>query len=142
VHNGSTQTNKKIKLGFKKKGAKETEGCPGLAHRTVSGTPGPYTSELFTFGFIQRHSAIIHRTVQCATGLSGAPADQRLPAQRSTATDTCKRYSARTVRAEVRAATRGAPDSEQYLSGAASDCLVPLEDKALMVVRARTLTVG
>jgi hypothetical protein len=27
--------NKKIKLGFKKKGAKETEENPGLAHRTV-----------------------------------------------------------------------------------------------------------
>jgi hypothetical protein len=26
---------KRSKLGFKKKGAKETEGCPGLAHRTV-----------------------------------------------------------------------------------------------------------
>jgi hypothetical protein len=57
-------------------------------------------------------------------------AKQRLPAQRSTATDTCQRYSARTVHAEVRAAARGAPDSEQYLSGAAPDCLVPLEDKA------------
>jgi hypothetical protein len=45
-------------------------------------------------------------------------AEQRLPVQRSTATDTCKRYSAQTVRAEVRAAARGAPDSEQYLSGA------------------------
>jgi hypothetical protein len=38
VHKGSTQTNKKIKLGFKKKGAKETEGCPSLAHRTVQCT--------------------------------------------------------------------------------------------------------
>ena len=27
MHKGSTQTNKKIKLGFKKKGAKETEVC-------------------------------------------------------------------------------------------------------------------
>jgi hypothetical protein len=38
--------------------------------------------------------------------------------------------SARTVHAEVRAVARGAPDSEQYLSGAAPDCPVPLEDKA------------
>jgi hypothetical protein len=30
-----TQTNKKSKTGFKKKGSKETEGCPGQAHRTV-----------------------------------------------------------------------------------------------------------
>jgi hypothetical protein len=30
---------------------------------------------------------------------------------------------------EVRIEVRGAPDSEQYLSGAAPDCQVPLEDK-------------
>jgi hypothetical protein len=60
-------------------------------------------------------------------------AEQRLPAKRSTATDTCKRYSAWTVRAEVRAAARGTPDGEQYLSGVAPDCPVPLEDKSPMV---------
>jgi hypothetical protein len=38
--------------------------------------------------------------------------------------------SARTVRVEVRAVLRGAPDSEQCLSGTAPDCPVPLEDKA------------
>jgi hypothetical protein len=32
---GSTQTNKKSKKGFKYKEPKTTEGCPGLAHRTV-----------------------------------------------------------------------------------------------------------
>jgi hypothetical protein len=49
------------------------------------------------------------------------------PAQRSTATDTMQRYIARTMRAEV----RGAPDSEQCLSGAAPDYYpVPLKDKA------------
>jgi hypothetical protein len=35
-----------------------------------------------------------------------------------------KRYSARTVRAESEQAPEGAPDSEQYLSGAAPDCPV------------------
>jgi hypothetical protein len=44
-----------------------------------------------------------------------------------------QRYSARIVRAEVRAAARGAPDSAQYLSGAAPYCPVPQEDKAAMV---------
>jgi hypothetical protein len=38
--------------------------------------------------------------------------------------------SVQIVRAEVRAVVRGAPDSEQCLSGAAPDCPVPLEDKA------------
>jgi hypothetical protein len=110
--------------------------CP-VCHRTVSGAPGPYKSKLFTFGFLQCRSIIIHRTVWCATGPSGVPpdrpvhqAEQRLPAQRSTATDTCERYSAHTVHAEVRAAVRGAPDSEQCLSGAALDCPVPQEDKS------------
>jgi hypothetical protein len=51
-------------------------------------------------------------------------------AQRSTSTDTLQRYSARTVRAEIRAVVRGAPDSEECLSGAAQDCPVPLKDKA------------
>ena len=32
---GSTQINQKNKLGLKRKEQKETEGCPGLAHRTV-----------------------------------------------------------------------------------------------------------
>jgi hypothetical protein len=51
-------------------------------------------------------------------------------AQRSTAKAEIQMNSAQTVRAEVRAVARGTPDSEQYLSGAAPDCLVPLEDKA------------
>jgi hypothetical protein len=42
--------------------------------------------------------------------------------------DALQRYSARIVRAEVRAVVRGAPDSEQYLFGTAPDCPVPLED--------------
>jgi hypothetical protein len=48
--------------------------CP-VCHPTLSGTPGPYNSELFTFGFLGRLSAIIHRTVRCAIGLSGVPSD-------------------------------------------------------------------
>jgi hypothetical protein len=40
------------------------------------------------------------------------------PAQRSIATDTLQRYSARTVHTEVRAVIIGAPDSEQCMSGA------------------------
>jgi hypothetical protein len=62
---------KRFKLGFKKKGAKETEGCPGLAHRTVSGAPGWINSNSPPSGFWKSHSAIIHRTVRCVTGLSG-----------------------------------------------------------------------
>jgi hypothetical protein len=49
-----------------------------VCHRTVSGAPGPYKSKLATLRFFQHRSAIIHRTVWCATGLSGVTAEQRL----------------------------------------------------------------
>jgi hypothetical protein len=66
---------------------------------------------------------VCHRTVRCTSG-----------AMAFRATIDCKSagqsYSAQTVRAEVRAVARGTPYSEQYLSGAAPDYLVPLEDKA------------
>ena len=133
---------KRYKLGFKKKGAKETEVCPGLAHRTVSGARGPYNSELAAFGFLQRHSAIIHRTVRCATELSGAPSGATATSAMVDCNERLQRYSARTVRTEVRAAARGAPDSEQFLSGAAPNCPVPLEDKAPTVETVQTLMVG
>jgi hypothetical protein len=133
VHKGSTQTTKRSNKGFKFKEQKKPKSA--LVWRTgLSGASGSYHSKLFTIGFLWLSSAIIHRTVRCATRLSDAPAEQRLPAQRSTATDTCERYSARTLHAEVRTAVKGAPVSEQYLSGAAPDCPVPLEDKAPMVV--------
>jgi hypothetical protein len=35
-------------------------------------------TELATFGNLGSHSAIIHRTDRCSTGLSGVPAEQRL----------------------------------------------------------------
>jgi hypothetical protein len=69
-----TQTNTKIKLGFKRKEQKETEENPGLAHRTVSGALGSTDFKLFTFGFLRPRFAIIYRTVQCT---SGATASQR-----------------------------------------------------------------
>jgi hypothetical protein len=44
----------------------------------LSGALGPYMIKLATLGFLQARSAIIHRTVRCATRLSGAPAEQWL----------------------------------------------------------------
>jgi hypothetical protein len=148
VHKGSTQTNKRLKLGFKKKGAKEPRvpwsGAPNfpVCHRTVSGAPGPYRIKLGSLGFLQRCSAIIHRTVRCATGLSGAPPDcpvhQRSNGsftQRSTAKADFQSYSAQTVRG------RSEQSSEAHRT-VNSTCPVPLEDKAPTVKSARTLTVG
>jgi hypothetical protein len=68
-------------------------------------------AELFTFGKFQGHSAIIHRTVRCA---SGATATSR-------ATVDCNRIQCATMRARVRARAVGAPDSLQDLSGAPPD---------------------
>jgi hypothetical protein len=103
-----------------------------VCHRTLSGALGSYESELATFGFQKSCFAIIHRTVKCTSGATTV-------AQWSTATDT---YKSATVRAESEQPPEGAPDSEQYMSGAAPNCPVPHEDKAPMVETVRTLTVG
>jgi hypothetical protein len=129
VHKASTQTNKRSKLGFKRKEQKKPKST--LVWRTgLSGVPPDSVRCTRTIQVQTLHLQV--SPVPLRYNLPDCPvhqAEQRLPAQRSTATDTCKRYSARTVRAEVRAAVIGAPDSAQYLSGAAPDCPVPLEDK-------------
>jgi hypothetical protein len=68
-----------------KQRSKETE-CALVWRTGLSGAPGPYKDELATLGFLLARSAIIHRTVRCATGLSGVTAEQRL----LRATDDCK----------------------------------------------------
>jgi hypothetical protein len=84
VHKGSTQTNKRLKLGIKFKWAKKSSvlwssapDCP-VCHRTVSGAPGPYRVQLATLGFLQAHSAIIHRTVRCDNGATATSCNGRL----------------------------------------------------------------
>jgi hypothetical protein len=71
-------------------------------------------SELLTFGNSGGRSAIIHRTVRCA---SRATTTSR---QRSSA----EGIECATVCARVRAEPDGAPDTEQCLSGAPPDCPV------------------
>jgi hypothetical protein len=90
---GSTQTNKKIQVRVQKTGAKETEENPGLAHQTVRCTRGDRL-KLFTFGFLESRSAIIHWTVRCASRATAIERNGQL--QRSPANVN----SARTVRAE------------------------------------------
>jgi hypothetical protein len=65
--------------------------CP-VCHRTVSGAPGPYTSELFSFGFLQHHSAIIHQTVRCAKRSNGYQHNDQL--QRTPANATVRAHCA------------------------------------------------
>jgi hypothetical protein len=75
-------------------------------------------------GFFWVRSTIIHRTVWCATGLSGEPAEQRFPArQRSTAQMNSGEQCCAEVRVQKSEVTG--------LSGVALDCPVQQKDKAL-----------
>ena len=60
-----------------------------------------------------------HRAVRCTSGAMALQRNGRLHSA----------LSALQYAAEVRTEVRGTPDSAQYLSGAAPDCPVPLEDK-------------
>jgi hypothetical protein len=73
-----------------------------------------------------------HRTVRCTKRSNDFQRNGRL-------------HSALTelqFMAEVRAGARGAPDSEQCLSGVAPDCPVHQDVRAPTVETVRTLTVG
>jgi hypothetical protein len=89
-------------------------------------------AELFTFGKFRGRSAIIHRTVRCA---SGATATSR-------ATVDCNRTQCATVRARVRARAVGAPDSLQDLSRAPPDNLEAPQVRAPTVEPQRSVDVA
>jgi hypothetical protein len=75
---------------------------------------------------------VCHRTVRCTKRSNGYQRNGRL-------------HSALIelqFEAEVRAGARGAPDTEQWLSGAAPDCPVHQDVRAPTVETVRTLTVG
>jgi hypothetical protein len=91
--------------------------CTGL-----SGAPGPYKSEPAILEKTKAHSAIIHRTVQWASG----------------ATATCAQWS---TLMDEQCSTVTRQKSEQKVRGA-PDCPVPHEDKASNVDQLLTLTVG
>jgi hypothetical protein len=84
-----------------------------VCHRTVSGAPGRIDLKLFSFGFPRRSSAIIHRTVRCASGATTTYAQWSTLQSEQCNSD---------VRAEGQRGTG--------LSGVAPDCSVPHEDKA------------
>jgi hypothetical protein len=70
--------------------------CPGLAHRTVFGAPGPYSLKLVTLGFLRARSAIIHRTIWCDSAATATSRNGRLQKLKIRAT---MKNSARRVRA-------------------------------------------
>jgi hypothetical protein len=63
---------------------------------------------------------VAHWTVRCTSGATAT----------SASTVACNRIKCATVRVEVRHASEGAPDSEQYLSGAPPDCPVAKKTEA------------
>jgi hypothetical protein len=99
--------------------------CP-VCHRKVSGAPGPYRVQAATLGFSQACSAIIHRTVRCATRLSSVPSGNGYLCSTVDCKSTDEVNSAAT---EVRAAK----SDSTGLSGVAPDCPVSQGDKAPMV---------
>jgi hypothetical protein len=113
-----------------------------MCHLTVSGAPGLYDFKLFTFEFQQRCSAIIHRTVRCAIGLSGAPSGATAGSATVGSNGCLQAIVCGQFAQKLEQPPEGAPDSEQCLSGAAPDRPVPHEDKAPTVKTVRTLTVG
>jgi hypothetical protein len=100
-------------------------GAPPDSVRCTSGLH----AELFTFGKIQRRSAIIHRTVRCTPD---SPVSQRSNGY-SAPTVTCYSIKCAPERAEVRHARSGAPDTLQCMSG------VPPDIQAGPAVRAPTV---
>jgi hypothetical protein len=122
---------------LQKKGAKRKLKCSLIWRTGLSGVPPDSVRctrvnqlKLLSFGFPRHSSAIIHRTVRCATTLSGAPAKQRLSAHNSqlwrmnSESQCCGRSQSsrseghRTLRCDTRR------------SGVTPDCPVPHEDKA------------
>jgi hypothetical protein len=88
--------------------------CWNLAHRIVSGAPGTYSLQPATLGNSEARSAIIHRTVRCATRLSGS--------QRSNGS---LRANGRLCRATV------PRQKSEHRSQKSLDCSVQQDDKRL-----------
>jgi hypothetical protein len=136
---------KRLKLGFKRKEQKKPKrtlvwriGLSGVPLDSVRCTRGDRL-KLFTFRFLESRSAIIHRIVRWVTVLYDVTAEQRLS---SATVNSNGRLQKVNSSRRVRAAPKGAPDSEQCLSGATPDCSVPQDVRAPTVETVRTLMVG
>jgi hypothetical protein len=125
VHQGSTQTNKRLKLGFKYKGAKKLSvlwsGAPDNVRctRTVQ---SPTSHSRVSSGALRYNSLdcpVHHRTVRCTSGVTTIQHNGRLQ----------RLLTSATVRNSARQ-SQSAPDTEQCLFGVAPDSPMPLQDKA------------
>jgi hypothetical protein len=113
-----------------------SRGNSAIIHRTVRCTPdmsdAPRKSGLRispASGIHFSRSAIIHRTVRCNSGATAT----------SGANGYLRRIKCAPARAEVRHAHAGAPDTQQYMSGAPPDIQVGPSVRAPTV---GTLSVG
>jgi hypothetical protein len=97
--------------------------CDVVWRTGLSGAPGPYRVQAATLGFSQARSAIIHRTVRCATVLSGEPVGNDYLCGM---VDCKSSDEVNSATAEVRVTK----SEGTGLSGVAPDCPVPQEDKA------------
>jgi hypothetical protein len=83
VHKGSTQTNKRLKIGFKYKGARNRV-CLGLAHWTVrcTRTVQSQTGHSRVFASALRYNSldcpVCHHTVRCTNGVTAIQRNGRL----------------------------------------------------------------
>jgi hypothetical protein len=142
VHKGSTQTNKKTKLGFKRKEQKKPKRTLIWRTRLFDVPPDSVWCTI-----ADRLQTLHLRVYEAALRYNSPDCPVHQQSNDSSATVDCNRhlqkfYSAWTVRAESEQPPEGAPDSEQALSGVTPDCPVPHEDKAPTVETVRTLTVG
>jgi hypothetical protein len=104
---------KRLKLGFKRKEQKKPKrtlvwrtGLSGVPPDSVRCTRGDRL-KLFTLGFLESRSAIIHRTVWWVTRLSGVTAEQRLSSATVNSNGHLQKVNSSR---RVRAAPEGAPD--------------------------------
>jgi hypothetical protein len=72
-----------------------------------------FDSKLATFENLGSHSAIIHRIVQCSTGLSGVPSGVTANSANGRLQKVNSDQQCATARVESEQAPEGAPDSEQ-----------------------------
>jgi hypothetical protein len=121
---------KSPRKGSNKKSKRQPKGSPGLAHRTVSGAPGSSTPNLPPSGIRGGRSAIIHRTLRCSTRLSGVPSGATVASATVECNGRLTTLQCADCARRVRVGADGAPNSEQYLSGAPPDCLVAPQVRA------------
>jgi hypothetical protein len=103
---------KRLRKGSNKESKRQPK-CALVWRTGLSGVPPDsvrctrkFHSELLTFGNSGSRSAIIHLTVRCTTGLSGAPAEQRLLRANGRLQNAFNALQCAPARTEVRAGAR------------------------------------